>query len=73
MDLGKTLIVFGIILLMVGLAVVFRDRLPGIQMLGHLPGDIAIERENFKFYFPITTSILVSAVASFIFWLFSKF
>lgn len=73
MDLGKTLIVFGVILVIIGLAVVYRDRLPGIQMLGHLPGDIAIERENFKFYFPITTSILVSLLASFIFWLFGKF
>jgi hypothetical protein len=39
---------------------------------GKLPGDIAVEKENFKFYFPITTSILISVVLSLIFWLFNK-
>jgi hypothetical protein len=40
--------------------------------LGRLPGDIVIERENFRFYFPFTTMILVSLVLSLIFWLFRK-
>ncbi len=40
--------------------------------LGRLPGDIAIERENFRFYFPVTTSILISIVLSLLIWLFRR-
>lgn len=40
--------------------------------LGHLPGDIYIEKENSRFYFPITTGILVSVIVSLINWLWSK-
>jgi hypothetical protein len=40
--------------------------------LGRLPGDIAIERENFRFYFPVTTSILISIVLSLLVWLFRR-
>ena len=40
--------------------------------LGRLPGDIVIERENSRFYFPITTSILVSLILSLLFWLFRR-
>lgn len=41
--------------------------------LGRLPGDIVIEKNNFKFYFPITTAIIFSLVISFLLWLFRKF
>jgi heme/copper-type cytochrome/quinol oxidase subunit 2 len=40
--------------------------------LGRLPGDVAIERENFRFYFPVTTSILISIVLSLLVWLFRR-
>ncbi len=40
--------------------------------LGRLPGDIAVSRENFSFYFPISTAILVSIALSLAFWLFSR-
>jgi hypothetical protein len=40
--------------------------------LGRLPGDIIIERENGRFYFPITTSFLVSIILSLLFWIFKK-
>jgi hypothetical protein len=40
---------------------------------GHLPGDIAIQKENYKFYFPVATSILLSLLLSFVFWLIQKF
>lgn len=40
--------------------------------LGRLPGDIAIEKENVKFYFPITTGILISVIISLIAWLFKQ-
>ena len=40
--------------------------------LGRLPGDLTLEREHFRFFFPLTSSILVSLVLSFLFWLFRK-
>ena len=56
---GKTLMVFGLLLFLVGVAVYFGGK---YTSLGRLPGDIHIERENFSFHFPIVTSILVSLV-----------
>ena len=65
----KLLIILGIVLVAIGLAWPWLSHLP----LGRLPGDIIIERENFKFYFPITTMILISVVLSLIVWLFRHF
>lgn len=64
----RVLITIGVMLVALGLV------WPWIQKLGlgHLPGDIVIERENFRFYFPITTMILVSLVLSLILWLMRK-
>jgi hypothetical protein len=64
----RILVTLGIILIVVGLAWPWLAKLG----LGRLPGDIVIERENFRFYFPITTMVLVSLVVSVIFWLFRK-
>jgi len=64
--LGKFLIVFGIVLIALGGIVLFAGKLP---WLGRLPGDIFIKRGNFSFYFPITTSILISLILSLIFYL----
>ena len=64
----RILVTLGIILVVVGLAWPWLTKLG----LGRLPGDIVIERENFRFYFPITTMILVSLALSLIFWLFRK-
>ncbi len=72
-ELGRIMMGAGALLFFVGLFFVFRDKLPGgIGLLGKLPGDIAVEKENFKFYFPLTTSILLSVVLSVLFWLFRK-
>ena len=68
-EIGKTLIIFGIILIGVGLLLAFFNKIP---FLGKLPGDIYIQKKNFSFYFPITTSILLSIVLSLIFWLWSR-
>ena len=68
-DLGKILIVFGVVLVAVGLLLQVSGKIP---WLGRLPGDLRIEREHFSFYFPITTSILVSVVLSLLFWLFRR-
>ncbi len=59
---GKYIILAGCLIIIVGVIIYFfHDKL---QWIGRLPGDIRIERENFKFYFPITTMILFSAVAT---------
>jgi len=67
--LGKFLIVFGIVLIALGGIVLFAGKLP---WLGRLPGDIFVKRGNFSFYFPITTSILISLILSLIFYLFFR-
>lgn len=67
--LGKSLIFFGSILIILG---VFLAYFPKIPVLGKLPGDIYIKKENFVFVFPITTSIILSLVLSLIFYLFQK-
>jgi len=58
----RTLLIIGILLILVALAWPWLKHLP----LGRLPGDIVIERPGFKFFFPITTMILVSLVLSLI-------
>jgi hypothetical protein len=64
----RVLITLGIVLLVVGLT------WPWLQKIGlfRLPGDIVIERENFRFYFPITSMIILSLVISLLLWLFRR-
>jgi len=61
--LGKTLIIFGAVLLVAGAVVMLGGK---IQWFGRLPGDICIQKKNFTFFFPITTSILISVIISLI-------
>jgi len=68
---GKFLIIAGIILIVAGFIVYFAGNKLG--WLGHLPGDIRIEKENVRFYFPITTMIILSLVLSGIVYLIRKF
>ncbi len=68
-ELGKSLILFGVILAVVGIILVNFNRFP---FLGKLPGDILIQRKNFTFYFPLATSIIISIVFSLFFWLWAK-
>jgi hypothetical protein len=68
--MGKLLIIVGIVCIIVGLLLTY---LPKIPFLGKLPGDILIERENFKFYFPLATSILISIILSLLVFLYHKF
>lgn len=65
--MAKIFIVIGVIFVLVGLLMLF-----GVKLF-RLPGDIYIQKENFSFYFPITTSILLSVVFSLLFYLFSQF
>ncbi len=67
--LGKIVVVFGVVLVALGLWLWFGPRVP---WLGRLPGDIVIEREDFRFYFPLTTCLLISLVLSLLIWAFRK-
>ena len=67
---GKVLIIAGIILIIAGLIVYFAGNKFG--WIGHLPGDIRIEKENVRIYIPITTMILISVVLSLILYLIRK-
>lgn len=67
--LGRSLIILGLILVIIGIIISFAPRIPWI---GKLPGDIYLKRENFSFYFPLGTCILLSALLSLILWLFRR-
>jgi len=70
-ETGKWIIGAGVIIVLVGIIIYFfHDKL---NWIGRLPGDIRIEKENFRFYFPVVTMILLSLVATFIIWLVRKF
>jgi Protein of unknown function (DUF2905) len=66
--MSRTLIILGLVLLAAGVLWPFIGRLG----LGRLPGDIAIERPGFSFYFPLMTSLIISVVLSVIFWLVNR-
>ena len=61
----------GALLALVGAALILAERFPGLR-IGRLPGDVAIERERWRFYFPLGTSILLSVVLTLLFWLFGR-
>ena len=66
--MAKNFIILGMLFVAVGLLWPVLSKLP----LGRLPGDIVIRREHFSFYFPLTTSILVSLLLSLLFWFLRK-
>jgi ABC-type tungstate transport system substrate-binding protein len=66
-ELGRWLLISGLILAAVGGMLLLGGRLP--LRLGHLPGDIAIEGRRGSFYFPIVTCLLLSVALTFVFWL----
>ncbi|MDD5196138.1 MAG: DUF2905 domain-containing protein [Candidatus Omnitrophota bacterium] len=68
-DIARTLIIFGVILIAVGIFLFFMQKIP---LVGRLPGDIYIQRKNFSFYFPLATCILISIILSLLFYLFSR-
>jgi len=70
--LGKILIVSGTAAVIIGLIFIYGDKIPVLKYFGKLPGDINIKKENFSFYFPVTTCILLSIVATIIFRIISK-
>jgi hypothetical protein len=70
-SLGKLLIITGLFIAMLGVGFIVFSRLK-VPFLGRLPGDILIRRENFTFYFPLATSIIISITLSLIFYIISK-
>jgi hypothetical protein len=68
-DLAKTLILIGAVLVIAGVVVLFVQKLPS----GKLPGDIIIRKDNFTFYFPLATSIIISIIVSLVLYLIQKF
>ena len=66
--MSRTLIIVGVVIVLLGLLWPWLSRLG----LGRLPGDIMVNRPNFRFFFPITTSIIISIVVTLLFWIFRK-
>ena len=66
-DIGKIMVAIGLAIAALGGLIWLGGRLN--LPLGRLPGDIRIERDNFKFYFPLATCLLLSAVLTLILWL----
>ena len=70
-ETGKWVIGIGAIIILIGIIIYFfHDKL---NWIGRLPGDIRIEKENFRFYFPIVTMILFSFLGTLIIWIIRKF
>jgi hypothetical protein len=67
--LGKMLILLGVFAIAIGVLLLIGEKIPWV---GKLPGDIIVKRKNFSFYFPITTSIIISIILTLLFNLFRK-
>ena len=67
--LGRILIVIGLVVAGIGLAIVFAGKIP---WLGKLPGDFFFRGKNFSFFFPLTTSIVISVILTLILWFINR-
>jgi hypothetical protein len=65
-DLGRVLILLGVVIALVGIVLVSAGRLPWV---GRLPGDVHVQRGHWTFYFPLGTSIVLSVLLTLILWL----
>ena len=69
-ETGKYIVLTGIAIVAIGVIIYFfHDRL---HWIGRLPGDIRVEKENFRFFFPLTTMILLSIIVSIVIWVVRK-
>ena len=68
-DIGKTLVIIGLVVAVAGVVLMLVGRVP---WLGRLPGDIYVQRGSWSFYFPIATSIVLSVLLTLLFWLFGR-
>ena len=73
---GKLIIFMGLGIVLIGIIISLSGTLPsegsGFSWIGKLPGDLLIKRDNFTFYFPLTTSIIISIVGSLLLYLFTR-
>jgi hypothetical protein len=69
-DVGRTIIIIGLALVVVGILMTLGDRLP--IKLGRLPGDIVVRGKNGAFYFPVVTCLVISAILSLAMWLIGR-
>ena len=67
--LGKLLIITGLVIAGIGLLLVLAPKVP---WLGRLPGDVMVKKEHFRFYFPVTTCIIISIILTLLFYLLRK-
>lgn len=67
--IGKFLILAGLVLVVAGLIFMLSDK---ISWLGKLPGDFTVKKDNFTFYFPLATCLIISVVLSLILWFFRR-
>jgi hypothetical protein len=70
-SLGRLLVVAGLALALAGGLLLLAERFPGLR-IGRLPGDLRVERGNFRLYFPLATSLLVSVLLSLVLWLLGR-
>ncbi|HEU4386097.1 MAG TPA: DUF2905 domain-containing protein [Anaeromyxobacteraceae bacterium] len=66
--LGRMLLALGALLALIGGLLLLADRLPWLR-LGRLPGDVSVEKEHLRFYFPLGTSILLSVLVTALIWI----
>jgi hypothetical protein len=71
LEIGKSMIFIGVMIILIGIILTYSDKLP--FSLGKLPGDIIYKKGGSTFYFPITTSIIISIVLSILLSLFGKY
>jgi uncharacterized protein HemY len=71
--LGKMLLLFGLLMVLLGLVLLVAGHFSGdVPWLGRLPGDIYIQRGNWTFYFPLATGLIISVVLTLLFALFGR-
>ena len=70
-QMGKLVLIAGLIIAVIGLILMIGGN--RLNFLGRLPGDIRVEKPGFRFYFPITTMILISLIVSLVLWIIRKF
>jgi len=73
MTLGRFFIFLGLLFLAIGVLFIVGPKIPGLRHLGKLPGDIAVQKNGFSFYFPVVTSLLLSGALTLIFYLIRYF
>jgi hypothetical protein len=69
-EMAKVMILIGVLLIVVGLVILV---FPRLHFVGKLPGDILLKKENYTFYFPLATSIVISIIISLILYVINKF